>query len=58
MTLQKLQYFLTKVLVPFHFFDGSGPNFFCGVNGLSVMLLVSTPHLENVLPSMKKLAFI
>ena len=30
--LQKLQYFFTKNMGPYHFFDGSGPIFFCSVN--------------------------
>ena len=34
MALQKLQCFFTKVMGPYRFFDGSGPKFFCRVNGL------------------------
>ena len=32
MALQKLQYFFTNVMGPYHFFDGFGPIFFCSVN--------------------------
>ena len=38
MALQKLQCFFTKVMSPYHFFDGSGPKFFCRVNGLLRMV--------------------
>ena len=34
MALQKLQCFFKKVMCPYPFFDGSGPKFFCRVNGL------------------------
>lgn len=34
--LQKLHCFFTKVMSPYRFFDGSGPKFFCRVNGLAV----------------------
>ena len=34
MALWKLQCFFTKVMGLYRFFDGSGPNFFCRVNGL------------------------
>ena len=36
MALWKLQCFFTKVMGPYRFFDGSGPKFFCRVNGLSI----------------------
>ena len=39
MALRKLQYFFTKVMGPYHFFDGSGPTFFCSVNAPSVVKL-------------------
>ena len=34
MALWKLQCFFTRVMGPYRFFDGSGPKFFCRVNGL------------------------
>ena len=36
MAPRKLQYFFTKIMGPYHFFDGSGPIFFCSVNAPSV----------------------
>ena len=36
MALRKLQYFFTKVMGPYHFFDGSGTNFLSCVNELLV----------------------
>ena len=32
MVLRKLQYFFTKDMGPYRFFDGFGPKFFCIVN--------------------------
>ena len=40
MALRKLQYFFIKVMGPYHFFDGSGPNFFCSVNGLLKIVMI------------------
>ena len=40
MALWKLQCFFTKVMSPYRFFDGSGPKFFCRVNGLSDKLIM------------------
>ena len=49
MALRKLQHFFTKVMGSYHFFDGSGPNFFCSVNEPFVKNLLVSSDLGEIL---------